>query len=271
MKDLPAIPADQAAFYEATAGKHLTDLESPAFGSLRVLASLPMAERSQFLDAPERWCSAYNCLAHWDAYLYLLPLSGIRLLQVGGSGHTACLFALVGSIAHLVTPVKAEADLASEFARLAGVRLTTTMGVAEELPFPSNSFDRIIANGCVHHFDTAKAFPEIHRVLKAGGRFAGAEPWRAPFYSLGTRIFGKREPVAVMPLTQDRLYPAASIFKSFHVIHHGTLTRYAALALRRLIPLSVKASWRLTTIDDRLSSLLRIRRFGSSISLLAEK
>ncbi len=54
---------------------------------------------------------------------------------------------------------------------LHGVTPKVTVGDAENLPYPDNSFDLVYSWGVVHHSpDTAKCFREIARVLRPGGR-----------------------------------------------------------------------------------------------------
>ena len=45
-------------------------------------------------------------------------------------------------------------------------------GSAEEIPIGDGEADAVVAGSCVHWFDLERALPEIHRVLRPGGRFA---------------------------------------------------------------------------------------------------
>ena len=282
---MSSIPLDEATFYEHVASKEADELSSMQLidqlsscssESVRCLVKLLQSDtHADFPNPKGLWLSAtYDCLAEWDAYNYLAPLRGKRVLQIGGKGHAAIQFMVAGADeAWLLTPIEGEARYAKELARLAGVKIDCKIGVAENIPFDSNMFDAIYCGGCAHHFETEKAFPEISRILAEGGRFSAIEPWRAPLYSLGIRFFGKREKeVNCKPLTPARLAPLMSSFPSSQSIQHGTITRYALLALLKLgIVTSLETVWRITQVDDRLSSILGLRRWGSSVAVLAEK
>ena len=47
---------------------------------------------------------------------------------------------------------------------------------AENLEFKDNYFDLIICSGVLHHLDVKKAYPELMRVLKPGGKIICDEP-----------------------------------------------------------------------------------------------
>jgi SAM-dependent methyltransferase len=79
-------------------------------------------------------------------------------------------------------------------ARYPGLELLE--GDAENLPFPSGSFDGALLSGLVHHFpDPRRLAAEVNRILKPGGRFVAFDPNRmnpfmylyrdrsSPFYS----------------------------------------------------------------------------------------
>ena len=52
----------------------------------------------------------------------------------------------------------------------AGVDAAVAVAVAESLPLPENSVDVVIANHMLYHTNRDVALPEIHRVLRPGGR-----------------------------------------------------------------------------------------------------
>jgi len=97
---------------------------------------------------------------------------GKRVLEIGcGTGTDNLQFCRSGSNAYGI-------DLSRRSVALARKRLDwygfdagkVFVGDAEDLPFPSNSFDLVYSWGVLHHTpDTVKALAEIHRVLRPGG------------------------------------------------------------------------------------------------------
>jgi SAM-dependent methyltransferase len=55
---------------------------------------------------------------------------------------------------------------------LQGENLEGVPGSAEEIPLADGEADVVVAGSCIHWFDLARALPEIHRVLRPGGRFS---------------------------------------------------------------------------------------------------
>src|SRR3546814_11483257 len=47
---------------------------------------------------------------------------------------------------------------------------------AEAMTFPDDSFDLVFGSGIIHHLDIDRAFGEIARVLRPGGRAVFIEP-----------------------------------------------------------------------------------------------
>ncbi len=71
----------------------------------------------------------------------------------------------------------------------AGVQLTLDHGLAFELPYPDQSFDRVVSSLVIHHLTTAnkrRTFKEIYRILRPGGELHLLDFGRP--YSLYTSI-----------------------------------------------------------------------------------
>ncbi len=234
-------------------------------------------ERVSFPAPWYRWVdTVHDSAALWDAYQYLLPYKNHRFLQLGGSGTHVIKFAMAGAAeAWLITPMIGEASMARGLAESAGFgdRFRCVVAIAEELPIRSETFDAVFASGCLHHMQTELALPEAARVLRKGGRFAAVEPWRAPLYAIGTRIFGKREDAYCTPLTAERVEPMHEAFTKSRIIQHGTITRYPFLAMDKFgINVNKYIPWYIGKIDDALCSIIPgMRRMGSSIAVLGNK
>lgn len=269
---------EEMAFYNTRANETAGRLgESSAWSILPTEMAATEAERVSFPAPWERWIDAvHDSAAQWDAYAYLGKMPENSFLQLGGSGTHAIKFAMAGaSNAWLVTPMTGEALVATALAESAGVgqQFRAVVAIAEELPFRSEAFDGIFTGGCLHHTVTDLALPEAARVLRQGGKFAAAEPWRAPLYSIGTKLLGKREDAYCRPLTAERLRSLDAAFSSHDVVHHGAMTRYPLIALEKFgLPVPKSVPWRLGKIDDSVASVIPgIRGMGSSIAILAEK
>jgi len=269
---------EEMEFYNARANETVETVKSSGAASvLPTEMAATEAERDSFPRPWQRWIDAVHDLAaQWDSYDFLSPVRGKKLLQLGGSGTHAVKFALAGAgEVWLATPMAGEAVFANALAESAGFgdRFHSVVAIAEELPFADELFDGIFSGGSLHHTLTDAALPESARVLKAGGRFAAAEPWRAPLYGLGTRIMGKREDAYCRPLDARRLEPLGGSFSDFRVVHHGTATRYPLIGLEKLgLPVPKAVPWYLGKIDDAAFAVIPpLRRMGSSIAVLATK
>ncbi len=234
-------------------------------------------ERDSFPGPWHRWVDAvHDSAAQWDAYSHLGDLKGKRVLQLGGSGTHAIKFALAGAAeSWLITPMLGEARIARGLAESAGVGngFRCVVAMAEELPIRQETFDGAFAGGCLHHMQTELALAEAARVLQKGGRFSAVEPWRSPLYAIGTRILGKREDAYCTPLTTKRVSPMSREFSTYELIQHGTITRYAFLALSKFgIHVNKQIPWSIGKLDDAICSIIPgMRRMGSSIAVLGNK
>jgi SAM-dependent methyltransferase len=100
-------------------------------------------------------------------------------LDVGcGTGYTACLLAKkyqVAVVAADITPTVLE----EARKRIAREKVSDKVKVVEAdahaLPFPSNTFDAVLAESVLVFCEKAKASSEVYRVLKSGGIFGDNE------------------------------------------------------------------------------------------------
>jgi SAM-dependent methyltransferase len=251
--------------------------DSESLQHLERLRVRPPQQRADFPQPPTVWLhSRLDLQSEWDCYRHIGSVKGRRVLQLGGSGRAVQTLLLAGAAEGLLlTPMLGEARVAIAAAKLLGVaeRFRCLVAVAEEIPLADGSVDVALSAGCVHHMRTEIAFPEVARVLAADGRFAAIEPWRAPFYALGTKLLGKREANPFCrPLTKERVAPLFAAFRAARYELHGTLTRYPMLGLQKFgLKVSLDTAWRIGRADDTLCSFLGLRRFGSGVALLATK
>ncbi|MGQ0811530.1 MAG: class I SAM-dependent methyltransferase [Nitrospiraceae bacterium] len=98
--------------------------------------------------------------------------AGKQVLDVGcGNGYVLSRYAKEGAITFGVDITKTGIELCHRRFALNQLDGNFSVGSAEDLPFPSESFDLVCSMGVLHHTpDTAKAVNEIFRVLKPGGR-----------------------------------------------------------------------------------------------------
>lgn len=270
---------EEMAFYNEVSSREAQNiLTSQSYASIEPVVDAEPEATDSFPKPRGVWLDAiYDCAAQWDAYSHIAPIQGKRVMQLGGKGAHAVKLLLAGaSEAWAVTPMLGEARCAIALAQAVGVadRLRCVVAIAEELPFAENSFDAIYSGGCLHHMVTSAAMPEAARILNHGGKFAATDAWRAPLYSIGTKLLGKREPNAYCrPLSKERVAPLKQAFSTSEVVQHGTLTRYLLLALNKFgVSSTLSTAWRLNKIDDAICSLIPgLRRMGSSVVCLGTK
>lgn len=269
----------EMAYYNAVAAGHARAIADSAVArSVRPALRATAAQRLSFPDPPAVWLDLlFDLPAQRTAYRHLAPVRDARVLQAGGSGVQAVVLLAAGAAgAWLASPMLGELRLAQALARYAGVadRLHCVSAIGEELPFAGECFDAVFCPGSLHHMDTTAAAPELARVLRPGGRFAAVEPWRAPGYGAGTRLFGKTEPgVNCEVFTATRLQPVFAHFPGLRVEHHGALTRYPLVALQKagLRP-GRAAAWAIARADDAICRLLPpLQALGSSVALLGAR
>ena len=100
--------------------------------------------------------------AHW-----LVP-EGAELVVELGAG-TGKLTRAVAALGVRVVAVEPDPRM---LAVLRGLGLEGVEGSAEAVPFGAGVADAVVAGSSLHWFELELALPEIHRVLRPGGRFA---------------------------------------------------------------------------------------------------
>ncbi len=102
-----------------------------------------------------------------EAARWLVPADAKLVVELGaGTGKLTRAVAALG-----VDVVAVEPDERMR-AVLAGHGLEGAPGSAEEIPVADGAADAVVAGSALHWFDLDRTLPEIHRVLRPGGRFA---------------------------------------------------------------------------------------------------
>jgi ubiquinone/menaquinone biosynthesis C-methylase UbiE len=144
-------------------------------------------------------------------YDRLVILSGVRpgdtVLDVGSSSGylTHRMAAVAGPSGHVVGVDPAEPAIA--YARRRGLPgMTFTVGVAQDLSLPDESFDVVTCTLAMHHIparDRQAAFAQMYRVTRPGGRLlvADIEPLLAQLGGWRTRWAGAMGPFGGLATT----------------------------------------------------------------------
>lgn len=104
-----------------------------------------------------------------EAVQWLVGTEPKQVLELGaGTGKLTRTLIELGHDVFATDPDDAMLDVLS--GNLPGVR--ATVGTAEQVPAPDETFDVVIAGQAYHWFDHERALPEIARVLKEGGVLA---------------------------------------------------------------------------------------------------
>jgi SAM-dependent methyltransferase len=190
---------------------------------------------------------------------------GRDVLELGcGKGEITTLLARGGARVTAIDISPASIDVARRRASLHGVgdAVDFVVTAAEDLPLGDESFDLAVGKAVLHHLDAARAAPELHRVLRAGGRAAFSEPLGTnPFlrFARGYVPYPHKNPRgADVPLSREDLRAWEAPFAR---AHHREI-QLLAMAERAL---GYRALPRLRRADDwllaRFPALRRLCRY----------
>ena len=99
---------------------------------------------------------------------------------------------------------------------------------AEKMNFEDNFFDVVVCHGVLHHLDVKKAFPEIARVLKPGGKVIAAEPLA---YNPVFQLYRKMTPHLRTEWEAHHILTKADIFESLKSFDGIEMTFFHLTAL----------------------------------------
>jgi SAM-dependent methyltransferase len=113
-------------------------------------------------DAYERARPAWPA----EAARWLVPAEAELVVELGGG--TGKLTRVVAALGMRVVAIEPDPRM---LAVLRGLGLEGLEGSAEAIPLEDGAADAVVAGSSLHWFDLGHALPEIHRVLRPGGRF----------------------------------------------------------------------------------------------------
>ena len=231
----------------------------------------------EFFTTRDEWekFGLTNHMGGLQATRRLIELCGITpgqyVLDVGcGTGYTACLLAKkyqVDVVAADITPTVLEEAKKRIAREKVGNKVKAVEADAHALPFPSNTFDAVIAESVFAFCEKAKVSSEVYRVLKPDGVFGDNEatyvtPPPAQLRSLVSKMTG----ADVEVLQEDEwlgIYGEAGfevIHSTVHLLHSTDFVKEVVDELRidgirrRLSALLKEFSdptWRRTFLMDR--------------------
>jgi SAM-dependent methyltransferase len=103
------------------------------------------------------------------------------------------------------------------------------VGDAHRTPFSEGTFDYVTGNGALHHLDLDRAYEEVHRVLKPGGRAFFLEPmYYHPLLWLWRRMTPKLHTEDERPLSAADWERARGWFRKVSHCEHFLLAVCAA-------------------------------------------
>lgn len=150
---------EEAAFHDNDREGHRDEIDRATANRRFYAAAQPVAE-------------------HLDRWLEARSRGAVFLDFACGNGVTAVRAASLGALLAVGIDISAvSVENAAENAAKAGVADTALFlqRDCEDTGLPDQCFDAVLCSGMLHHLDLARAFPELHRILRPGGRILCVE------------------------------------------------------------------------------------------------
>jgi ubiquinone/menaquinone biosynthesis C-methylase UbiE len=137
------------------------------------------AQKTQNVHANKKYYSVSQTSKDWvDRWLELNVRDRVFLDYACGNGVRSIQAAKAGAKLAIGLDISdVSVSNARESAVAAGVsdRCRFIQGDCESTELPDNSVDTVLCCGMLHHLDLNRAYPELHRILKPGGKLLGVE------------------------------------------------------------------------------------------------
>jgi ubiquinone/menaquinone biosynthesis C-methylase UbiE len=155
----------------------------------------------------------------WESFLEILaPTNTDRILDLGAGDCKNALLVLEASKGAEICAIDPnEKKIAA--ARRDRPSVKSSVGSAEDIPFPDSHFDKVYSTLALHHFaDLGRALREIARVLRPGGSFVVLELEPDSFNGWFFRFFGKLMGEKLTFIEQEALVATLERDANFHAV-----------------------------------------------------
>lgn len=184
--------------------------------------------------------------ALWGPVWSHVNLAGKRVLDYGcGNGGFSKLLASKGALVEGIDISESLVNLARRSVPEGITSPIFSVRDAHATGFPDASFDHVFGNGILHHLELDKAYREVARVLKPGGRAFFMEPMEQhPLLLLVRKATPAARSVDEKPMTLEEIQVAEQFFKKVKHTEHFLFAVVAApvhLASNRVAFSMIKA------------------------------
>lgn len=195
-----------------------------------------------------------------------------RVLEIGcGLGIYTISAAFKGAIVSAIDISDYAIKEAQKRANNENLKIDFRVMDAENLKFKDGEFDLVYGLGILHHLNLKAVIPEIHRVLRKGGKAIFIEPMaHNPFINVFRFLTPKLRTKDEHPLKMKDLQFMSRNFLCSEFKFYYFLT-LCALPFYRL-PVFYQVKYFLETLDEKIfTAIPSLRRFAWQVLLILEK